>query len=86
MSAQQARRELACPAVSDRAGSDWSAEEVAELRQLALRRLRAATIAGMLGRSPAAIRGKAANCGIDIVSDRAAAPVTLRRFRTVDPD
>ena len=67
-----------------KAGSEWSAAEVDELRQLAMRRLKAATIAGMLGRTPAAVRGKAANCGIDIVSDRAIEPIVLRRLRSLE--
>ena len=86
MSAQQALRDPSDHVSSGKAGSEWSPEEVAELRQLAMRRLKAGTIAGMLGRTPAAIRGKAANCGIAILSDRESEPVTLRRFRTVEAE
>lgn len=61
-----------------KSGSEWSPQEMAELRQLAMRRLKAKTIAGLLGRTTAAVRGKAANCGIDIISDRAPTHIPMR--------
>ncbi|WP_421729557.1 hypothetical protein [Brevundimonas sp.] len=68
-----------------KAGSEWSSDEVDDLRQLAVRRLKAATIAAMMGRTSAAIRSKAASLGIVLLSDRSLEPITLRRLSALNP-
>ncbi|WP_201304461.1 hypothetical protein [Brevundimonas sp. G8] len=67
-----------------RQAEKWSDDEVNRLVCLAKMQLRARAIAAELGRTEAGVRGKAASVGIALVSDRAPAPVTLRRV-SVEP-
>lgn len=62
-----------------RSGS-WQAEEVESLRNLAASGVRASAIASALQRTEASIRSKAFGCGIRLISERSARPVTLRRL------
>ncbi len=61
-----------------RQAEKWSEAEVERLIGLAKLRLRARAIAIELGRTEAGVRGKAASRGIQLVSDRTPAPITLR--------
>ncbi|WP_292021988.1 MULTISPECIES: hypothetical protein [unclassified Brevundimonas] len=62
-----------------RQAEKWSEAEVERLARLAKLCLRARAIALELGRTEAGVRGKAAARGIELVSDRAPAPISLRR-------
>jgi hypothetical protein len=72
------------PGPAPRQAEKWSDQEVEQLTRLAAKRWRARAIAAEMGRTEAGIRGKAASHGIVLVSDRAPAPITLRRW-VVDP-
>lgn len=68
-----------------RQAEKWSDDEINQLANLARRQWRARIIAAHLGRTEAGVRGKAASCGIALISDRMPAPVTLKRWaRSVD--
>jgi len=72
------------PGPAPRQAEKWSDQEVEQLTRLAGKRWRARAIAAEMGRTEAGVRGKAASHGIVLVSDRAPAPITLRRW-VVDP-
>nr|WP_314434991.1 hypothetical protein [uncultured Brevundimonas sp.] len=63
-----------------RQAEKWTDEEVSILVRLAKRQWRARAIAAHMGRTEAGVRGKAAGCGIDLVSDRSPTPITLGRY------
>lgn len=67
-------------APAPRQAEKWTEEEVLTLVRLAERRWRARAIAAQLGRTEAGVRGKAAGCGVELVSDRSPAPITLGRY------
>ena len=68
------------PWPAPRQAEKWSDQEVEQLARLAGKGLRARAIAAEIGRTEAGVRGKAASYGIALVSDRAPAPITLRRW------
>lgn len=68
------------PRPTPRQAEKWSDQELEQLARLASKQMRARAIAAEMGRTEAGVRGKAASRGIALVSDRAPAPITLRRL------
>lgn len=66
-------------------GRKWSSEELNLLKRLAGEKHRASAIAVTLGRTEAAVRGKALCSGIRLVSNRRPQPVSLRLARGSSP-